>query len=465
MGAMPAPVHDAVTAVLLHGDELYLVRRHPALPAFSGYHAFPGGKVDRTDLDEPLPGALFEGHAPRLLRALARELQEELGFDLFDAAGRGHVEELLNLGEITTPAFAPLRFRTWFFKLVLRERPRFVPDPGEATEGGWLKVSEWRRRYAAGRLLAAPPTTLAIDALAGDLSLRALPPFPGTFDPERDVPWVEPLAGLRILLVRSNTLPPATHTNVFWLGGDGAPRVLVDPSPADRDELGRLCRSLDAFGVDLVFLTHHHPDHREFADEIARRYDVPIGMSADTRERIARKSGAAFFEGLDVRIYAEGDALTRWQGESVRLLAVPGHDEGQLAPMAESRAWCIVGDLIQGIGTVVIAPPEGDMRKYFASLRRVIDLDPAVIIPSHGMALGGTHFLRMALRHREEREEQIRSRHAAGRSEDQILADVYQGIDPRLLPLARLNIRSHLAKLREEGVISPTQTPTRAPSR
>ena len=450
----PAPVHDAVTAVLLHGDELYLVRRHPALPAFSGYHAFPGGKVDRTDLDAPLAGALFEGHAPRLLRALARELQEELAFDLWSAAGRGHVAELVNLGEITTPAFAPLRFRTWFFKLVLRERPHFVPDPGEATEGGWLKISEWRRRYASGRLLAAPPTTLTIDALARDPALRALPPFPGTFDPERDIPWVEPLAGLRILLVRSNTLPPAQHTNVFWIGGDGAPRVLVDPSPADRDELERLHRTLDGFGVDLVFLTHHHPDHREFADEIARRHGVPLGMSADTRERIERKAGARFFEGLAVRTLGEGDELTRWQGESVRLLAVPGHDEGQLAPMAESRAWCIVGDLIQGIGTVVIAPPEGNMRKYFASLRRIIELDPGVIIPSHGMALGGTHFLQQALRHREEREQQIRTRHEAGLSEDQILADVYRAIDPRLLPLARLNIRSHLEKLREDGVVS-----------
>jgi glyoxylase-like metal-dependent hydrolase (beta-lactamase superfamily II) len=300
----------------------------------------------------------------------------------------------------------------------------------------------------------APPTWLTIEALTADLNLRELPPFAADFDPARDIPWVEPLAGLRILLVRSNTLPPATHTNVFWLGGDGAPRVLIDPSPADRAEFERLCRRLDEFGVDLVFLTHHHPDHREFADEVARRYGVPLGLSADSRQRIAAKAGERFFEDLDVRIYGEGDELTRWHGEPVRLLAVPGHDEGQLAPMPESRTWCIVGDLIQGIGTVVIAPPEGNMRKYFASLKRVIELDPAVIIPSHGLALGGTHFLQTALRHREEREAQIRTRHEAGLSEDQILAEVYRGIDPRLLPLARLNIRSHMTKLREEGVIA-----------
>ena len=451
---MAAPIHDAVTAVLLHGDELYLVRRNPALPAFSGYHAFPGGKVDRTDGEAPLADALFDGHAPRLVRALARELQEELGFDLFAAAERGHVAEFLNLGEITTPAFAPMRFRTWFFKLVLRERPDFVPDPGEAVEADWRTVSEWRRRYASGRLLVAPPTWFAIEALTSDLGLHEMPPFAATFDPARDIPWVEPLAGLRILLVRSNTLPPAEHTNVFWLGDAGAPRVLIDPSPADRAELERLYRRLDEFGVDLVFLTHHHPDHREYSEEIARRYGVPLALSADSRQRITARAGERFFEGLEVRTYGEGDELTRWQGEPVRLVAVPGHDEGQLAPMPESRSWCIVGDLIQGIGTVVIAPPEGDMRKYFASLRRIIELDPAVIIPSHGLALGGTYYLKAALRHREEREEQIRTRHEAGLGEDQILAEVYRAVDPRLLPLARLNIRSHLTKLREDGVIT-----------
>jgi len=450
---MAAPIHDAVTAVLLHGDELYLVRRNPALPAFAGYHAFPGGKVDRTDGETPLDHALFDGHAPRLVRALARELQEELDFDLFAAAERGHVAEFLNLGEITTPAFAPMRFRTWFYKVVLRERPAFVPDPGEAVEADWRKISEWRRRYASGRLLVAPPTWFAIEALTSDLGLREMPPFAAQFDPARDIPWVEPVAGLRILLVRSNTLPPAEHTNVFWLGDAGAPRVLIDPSPADRPELERLYRRIDEFGVDLVFLTHHHPDHREFAEEIARRCGVPLGLSADSRQRIVAKSGAQFFDGIEVKIYGEGDELTRWQGEPVRLVSVPGHDEGQLAPMPESRSWCIVGDLIQGIGTVVIAPPEGNMRKYFASLRRIIELDPAVIIPSHGLALGGTHYLQAALRHREEREEQIRARHAAGLDEDQMLAEIYHGIDPRLLPLARLNIRSHLTKLREDGAI------------
>lgn len=445
------PIAEAVTAMLLHGEDLFLAQRHPALPAFSGYYAFPGGKVDKGDTADALEHDLCAGMDPRRLRALARELQEEIGFDLFGACASGLVRSLACIGEITTPAFAPLRFRTWFYKVVLNEKPEIALDPGESVTCEWQPVREWRRRYESGRLLVAPPTRIAIEALDADLEVGELPWLDHIA--ADDIPWVEPLAGLKVLLVRSNTLPPATHTNVFWIGDAGSPRVLVDPAPADRQELERVCRRLDELGVDLVFLTHHHPDHREFADEIARRYRVPIGLSADSHARIRAKAGDRFFEGLEVRRFADGDELTRWQGEAVRVVAVPGHDEGQLAPMAESGAWCIVGDLIQGVGTVVIAPPEGNMRKYFASLRKVIALDPQVIIPSHGLALGGTHFLKQALAHRELREREIGDRHRAGMSEDQILGEVYRGVDPRLLPFARLNIRSHLEKLREEGLV------------
>jgi glyoxylase-like metal-dependent hydrolase (beta-lactamase superfamily II) len=247
-------------------------------------------------------------------------------------------------------------------------------------------------------------------------------------------------------------VPPASHTNCFWIGGDGASRVIIDPSPASREELARLFATLDSFGVDQVFLTHHHPDHREYADEVARRYNIPIGMSADTAARI-RKRNAGFFDGVQTRIYADGDTLTHWQGEAVKLVAVPGHDEGQLAPMPESRAWCIVSDLYQGTGTVVVGGPEGNMAKYFDSLRKIIALDPAVIIPSHGLAQGTTHQLKKTLEHRILREQQIKTLYEAGRSQQEMFAEIYQGVDPRLAPLALINIQSHLAKLRDEGQI------------
>ena len=131
-------------------------------------------------------------------------------------------------------------------------------------------------------------------------------------------------------------------------------------------------------------------------------------MSADTQARI-RRLAPHFFYGLTVKTYVDGDVVTQWLGHPVRVMAVPGHDEGQLALMPDNRAWCIVSDLIQGIGTVVIAAPEGDMRKYFASLERVIAVAPRVIYPSHGMGLGGVFYLEQTLRHRRQREAQIKT--------------------------------------------------------
>ena len=444
---------DAVTAILLHGPDLLITRRQVHMPAFPGYWAFPGGKVDHSDSEAPLPHALLDGHDPKRLRALDRELREELEFDLFAAIARGEVVSIHEVGQATTPSIVPVRFRTHFYRIELNTRPPIIAHEGETAEWAWTPAQTLREKMDGGRLLAAPPTRIAVNHVAdapGDTGL--IRGFEFRFDPAADIPWMEPIAGVQMFAVQSNTIPPADRTNAFLLGDEGARRVLVDPSPGSLEELARLDRLLDTLKIDEIFITHHHPDHREHADAIARRLRVPIGMSQDTQARIARRK-AGFFEGLEVRTYGEGDVLTQWQGEDVKVYAVPGHDEGQLALMPESRMWCIVSDLIQGVGTVVVGGPEGNMRKYFDSLQRVIDWDPDVIIPSHGIALGTTYRIRETLKHRQAREEQIIVLHNEGRSPQEMLPAIYAGLDPRLAPLALVNIHSHLQKLREEGRI------------
>jgi ribonuclease/clavin/mitogillin len=446
-------IFDSVTAVLLCGPDVFIAKRQVHLLAFPGYWAFPGGKVDKADSDDVLTHPLLAGHPPRLLRALDRELREELGFDLLAAVAAGQVRALRPLGEVTTPAFMPVRFRTHFFEIELLEQPVLQVDAGETAEVAWHSPHALHEQLAAGRLLAAPPTRIVIQQLTSATARNGLPDFNFSLDEQRDIPWIEVVAGLRLIAVRSNTIPPADRTNAFWLG-KGARRVLIDPSPNNREELARLQNLIEQFGLDEIFLTHHHPDHREFADDLARHFDVPIGMSADTQARIAQRS-SKFFDGVETKLYGEGDVLTQWQGEDVRLYAVPGHDEGQLAPMPDSRTWCIVSDLIQGVGTVVVGGPEGNMRKYFASLQRVIDLDPQIIIPSHGPAFGSTYRIRETLQHRLQREEQVFALHQAGESPQQMLSEIYKGLDPRLAPLALINIQSHLKKLHEDGRIEP----------
>ena len=112
--------------------------------------------------------------------------------------------------------------------------------------------------------------------------------------------------------------------------------------------------------------------------------------------------------------------------------------------------WFLVGDLIQGVGTVVIPSPEGDMTSYFSTLKKVISLNPKVIIPSHGIPSRSTHLLTVALKHRLKRESQILELFNSGISKEAILKKLYVGIDPRLKKLAMQNIESHLSKLHKE---------------
>ncbi len=446
---------DAVTAVLLCGGEMLVTRRQPFLKAFPGFHAFPGGKVDAEDAQGPALPALCEGQDPRLLRALLRELQEELDFDVPAAMAAGQVCGLRHLGVALTPPPAPLRFNTHFFALELTHKPELRCDTQELASIEWAPPEAWRRRYEDGRILMAPPSLAVTCALAESLAAVTVPGLHFEERPNHGLPLVEMQRGVRQILVRSNTIPPAQHTNAFLLGDSQSHRILVDPSPADDAEMERLLELVGHYGIHEIFLTHHHPDHRERANVLARRLNVPMGMSSDTQNRIFQKTGGRYFEDLPaVNTYREGDVVCRWLGRAVRVYEVPGHDEGQLALMPDDHAWCIVSDLIQGLGTVVIAKPEGNMRKYFESLRRVVAQAPYAIYPSHGMALGTAYRLQETLTHRELREKQVLALHHAGKSIGEMLPLIYADVDPRLLPLAQMNIESHLDKLREEGVIA-----------
>jgi len=440
---MSAKIHDAAAGVIVHEGQVLLVQRHEHLAAFPGYWAFPGGKVDAADKCEGEPPELA------LQRAMAREVHEEIGVNLPAMVADHLVSDMASIGSATTPSVATHRFATHFFRVDIRTRPELVLEPGEINDAQWRTPAEWVAAWQAGRLLCAPPTVAILQALAEDPAAQSAPALARDFEPADRIGYIEPVGGLRILPVRSNTIPPAQHTNCLYVVDSG---LLIDPSPASDQELVRLLTTIADWPLEAVFLSHHHADHNERANTLARLRGVPLRCSVDTRQRIAQRDGEDWFDGLQVETVADGERIATWQGEAVHAIAVPGHDAGQLAPTAASGAWSLVSDLIQGVGTVVVGGEEGDMAAYFASLERMIALDPEVIVPSHGMAMGGTWKLRKTLAHRQMREQQVAELHDAGESIERIVRSIYADETPEfLLPLARVNVESHLAKLRDEG--------------
>ncbi len=435
----------AVAGLLCAQGEVLLVKRHVNAPAFPGYWACPGGKVEKHEAPPPAREA-FCGLESETLAALQREFVEELGIDIYQLPCT-----ISRLGNAVTPASSPRRFDTDFFRIDLAAKPDITLDTHEHLCMRWDSASTFWAEYLAGDLLCVAPLQRLLEQLSTQPDATMVPGLGHRPGRELGLDLVEPLHGLRILPLRSNTLPPATHTNCFILGDTPANTVLVDPSPGSPEVYAQLTGFLDSWGQpSSIFITHHHPDHHERAPQLARELGVPLQMSAATRANIDRRWGPSYLEGIDIQLLGDGDTLCTWKAQPVRLIAVPGHDNGHMALMPDSAHWMIVGDLYQGVGTVVIGRPEGNMGEYFASLRKVIALRPGVTVPSHGIALPGTLQVERTLQHRQQREDRIRSLHEQGHDVDAILAREYAQVPKALWPLARMNIEGHLEKIDAE---------------
>lgn len=343
-----------------------------------------------------------------------------------------------HVGSHDSPPWHPARQRVEVVKLTLNVQPQARAEE----TWRWADTQTWLNAWRNEALLLNPFTQAILQSHA------TTRPFVW-----HQITQEQPIAGLHIVPVRSHTLPPATHTNAFVLGLGQAhsPRVLVDPSPADDVALTALLQHLQDQPIDAIFLTHHHPDHHQNATRLARHWSCPVWCSRDTQARIPARFGADYWDQIELRIIDDGQTLTTWQGHKVLAHAVPGHDAGQMALMPEGRQWMIVGDLIQGVGTVVIAQPEGNMADYFRTLQWVLDQDPAVIVPSHGQAMGTTFRIAETLRHRQLREQQVLDLHRQGHTAQAMVEQIYANVDKRLWRLARMNIDCHLEKLEQEG--------------
>ncbi len=446
-------MRESVSAILIHEDDVFFIKRQSHLRAFPGYFSFPGGKVDKEDNREHKLSEQY-GIEARFLHALSRELDEELNFDLDHKDNQSLIKHISLLGEAITPDFNPHRFRNLYVKVYLNEKPSFSLDAGEIEKASWLKNEEAFEMYNNSKMLVVPPMITILEDLARDINSNKIIDPNLKYDSAKEVPMIRPVHGIRQFLPLSHTFPPANRTNCFLIGDTDY--VLVDPSPSDKDELEKLINSIErevSFkDISKILLSHHHPDHHEFSTDIAKRFNLSMSMTEDTHRRILNKCGDEYFSCIKIDFIKEGDIICKDNGINVIALETPGHDEGQVSLLREDLAWCIVFDLIQTIGTVVVGDDEGDMKKYFDSLRRIIKLNADYIFPSHGIGIGGTHKLKATLKHRLEREQSISLYHNEGLNEDEILQKIYAQISPKLHKYALKTIRAHLNKIQLYGL-------------
>jgi glyoxylase-like metal-dependent hydrolase (beta-lactamase superfamily II) len=256
-------------------------------------------------------------------------------------------------------------------------------------------------------------------------------------------------ANVSIVLAPNPSPMTGPGTNTYLVSGaEGC--VVIDPGPEIESHLAAVAQAAQARGgARALLVTHGHPDHMEGAARLRVLTGAPIW--AYSREGVP---------GADAEL--ADNALVSLGDQRLRALYTPGHRFDHLCFLLEGSGVVFAGDLVAGAGTVVIAPPHGDLNDYLASLRRLLALIPhelRTLAPAHGPAREDAQaLLEGYIAHREQREQQLLAALAAdaddhpdGQRVAELVARIYTDVAPDLWPVAAYSTLAGLLKLERDG--------------
>lgn len=395
------------------------------------------------------------------------------------------VDRLAWFSHWITPPGAPRRFDTRFVVAAAPPRQLSAHDGAEVVDHVWIRPAEALERVRCGELRTVLATTTTLESLAHFATTAELMAYART---PRDIPALQPRVaigreGRRVLIegdaayaevcrldpggsgrasceivpgvvtalslfVRRLTAPNASvftgpGTNSYLLG-EGDDLAVVDPGPALTEHLGAL---LDAAGgrVRRILVTHAHVDHAPAAWAL---------KAATGAEVLGLPSAGDGF--VPDRVLCPGERLSI--GEcTLRVLHTPGHASSHLCYLLEDERLLFSGDHLMQGSTVVINPPDGDMRAYLDSLRALRGEAFDWIAPGHGFLMDRPHErIDRLLDHRMRREAGVLAALAEvdAAALESLLPRVYADVPQSHYGLAARSLLAHLLKLEQDGHVA-----------
>jgi len=273
-------------------------------------------------------------------------------------------------------------------------------------------------------------------------------------------PWptglCEPLEPLVRRVLAPNGSPfTYTGTQTYLVGGDEGLAV-IDPGPDLPEHLAALEAAVGATTVLAICCTHTHRDHSPAAAPLAARTGAPIvGCAPLALDSDEPRSDVPFDTAYSPdRVLADGESLTG-PGWTLTALATPGHTSNHLCFALEETGALFTGDHVMAWSTTVVAPPDGDMAAYMASLDTLHARNDRIYYPAHGPAVTNPRQLvRGMIGHRRQRERQIlkllgQRTHLIS----ELVPQMYKGVDERLWPAAGQSVKAHLIDLERRGLV------------
>lgn len=248
-------------------------------------------------------------------------------------------------------------------------------------------------------------------------------------------------------------------TNSYVVGKDTL--AVIDPGPEDEAHLAALLRAIDGRPVSHIFVSHTHADHSPLTEKLQQATGARVFAEGPHRPARPLRIGETnpLDASADTRFNPDetmaDDALVQGDGWALRTVHTPGHTANHVAFALENTGILFSADHVMAWATSIVAPPDGAMADYMASLDRLLERDDNLFLPGHGgPVMQPAAFMRGLKAHRKMRERAVLERVKSGdRTIADMVAVIYRETDPRLHGAAGLSVLAHLEDLVGRGAV------------